>query len=74
MDLTPLLSLKTRRPQEKTKLVKTLTELTPDQQGDIDVSLIVENLRLSPLQRIQSACRAANDLEILRLALANSHA
>jgi hypothetical protein len=54
-------------------LIKTLAALTPESQGDIDVSLIEENLRLTPAQRIQAACRAATDLEILRSALKARH-
>jgi hypothetical protein len=60
------------RPEESS--LTSLANLPPECQGDVDLSLIEENLRLSPAQRIQAASQATTDLEHLRAALKARHA
>jgi hypothetical protein len=55
--------------QAPEKEIDRLVALGPDAQGDVDESLLRDNLRLSPAQRLEAASMAANGVETLRAAL-----
>lgn len=46
--------------------IEWLLSLGPEAQGEIDESLLRDNLRLSPLERLKAAGRAADAVEQLR--------
>lgn len=46
-----------------------MVALGPEAQGDVDESLLVENLKLTPLQRLIAASDAANQIEQLQHAM-----
>jgi hypothetical protein len=49
--------------------IEWLLSLGPEAQDDIDESLLRDNLRLTPLERLEAANRAANAVEQLRAGL-----
>ena len=52
-----------------TAVIEWLLSLGPEAQGEIDESLLRDNLRLSPLERLEAASRAADAVEHLRAGL-----
>jgi len=51
-----------------------LTAIQRAEQFGIDLSLIEENIRLTPLERMRQNDRLLNEAEALQTALAKSHA
>ena len=47
-----------------------LAALGPEAQGDVDETLLLENLRLSPLERLIAANQSAAQIEQLQRAMA----
>lgn len=49
-----------------------LAALGPEAQGEIDETLLEDNLQLSPYERLRAASEAATQLERLRRAMARA--
>ncbi|MDR1190259.1 MAG: hypothetical protein LBK60_01165 [Verrucomicrobiales bacterium] len=63
-------------PPELEKFWRTDDGLTAEQRAEafgIDLSLLEENLRLTPLERIRQHDRMANELDFLRAAFLAKH-
>jgi len=50
-------------------LIERLATLGPEVQGNIDESLLVENLKLTPFERLIAAGEAAGQIEQLQRAM-----
>jgi hypothetical protein len=56
----------------KSASIESLANLGPEAQGDVDESLLVENLKLSPLDRLVAASEAVGQVEQLQRAMSLS--
>lgn len=57
---------------QKSASIEYLTSLGPEVQGVVDESLLAENLKRTPYQRIVAASEAATQVEELRRAMRDS--
>lgn len=57
---------------QKSASIEPLAKLGPEAQGDIDESLLVENLKRSPFDRLVAASEAASQVEQLQHAMSVS--
>jgi hypothetical protein len=53
--------------------IEWLLSLGPEAQGEIDETFLRDNLRLSPVERLEAASRAADAVEKLRAGLRVRH-
>lgn len=56
-------------PENRSALLNELISLGPDAQGNIDESILRENLARTPAQRLIEASRAATQIERLKEAM-----
>lgn len=56
-------------PENRSALLNELVSLGPEAQGNIDDSILLENLASTPAQRLIEASRAATQIEVLREAM-----
>lgn len=56
-------------PENRSALLNEVVSLGPEAQGNIDDSILLENLASTPAQRLIEASRAATQIEVLREAM-----